>query len=97
MSICYILKSEKLNKYYIGASNVGVKERIVAHNNGKYGSKSFTAKATDWVLILEIEAESFAHAHRMELKIKSMKSKKYVENLVLHPELVRKVFLETIE
>ncbi len=80
-SVCYILYSPSLDRYYIGASRDAVSVRLARHNSGYYGSKSFTSKASDWELYFELHADDYAHAVRMEDFIKSMKSRKYIENL----------------
>ena len=95
--ICaYILYSETLNKYYVGACQESIEERILKHNTGFYGSKTFTSNASDWILYLKIETQDYAYAIRIERKIKSMKSRVYIENLKQHSELVEKVFNNTL-
>ncbi len=94
-SCCYIIYSEKLNKFYIGASQESIEVRIEKHNNHEYGNHRFTAKAIDWVLFIKIETDNYAHAIRLERKIKSMKSKKYIENLKEYPDLIQKILIET--
>ena len=95
--ICtYILYSETLNKYYVGACQESIEERILKHNTGFYGSKTFTSNASDWILYLKIETQDYAHAIRIERKIKSMKSRVYIENLKQYSELVEKVFNNTL-
>ena len=91
MISCYILYSPNLNRYYVGATQNGVMSRIDKHNDSYYGYQSFTAKTSDWVLYLNINCETFAHALRIEKKIKSMKSRVYIENLKKYPELVAKI------
>jgi putative endonuclease len=88
---CYILYSVFLDKFYIGACQYALEERIRKHNEHTYGNHRFTAAAKDWELFLKIEADSFPHAVRLERKIKSMKSRTLIRNLVRYPELVRKV------
>jgi len=95
--ICtYILYSETLNKYYVGACQESIEERILKHNTGFYGLKTFTSNASDWILYLKIETQDYAHAIRIERKIKSMKSRVYIENLKKYSELVDKVFNNTL-
>jgi putative endonuclease len=56
--ICaYILYSETLNKYYVGACQESIEERILNHNTSFYGSKTYTTKASDWKLCLKIETQ----------------------------------------
>lgn len=92
---CYILFSKKLNRYYIGSTKDLIESRIEKHNSGFYGKKSFSASANDWTLFLLIEAQDYPHAVRLERKIKSMKSSKYIQNLKSYPELVDKIIAET--
>ena len=95
--ICtYILYSETLNKYYVGACQESIEERILKHNSSFYGSKTFTSNASDWILCLKIETQDYAHAIRIERKIKSMKSRVYIENLKKYSEVVEKVFNNTL-
>ncbi|HKK64013.1 MAG TPA: GIY-YIG nuclease family protein [Bacteroidales bacterium] len=92
---CYILYSEKLDKFYIGASHEDVNNRLDKHINHSYGKHRFTAKTNDWVVFLNIDANDYPHAIRIERKIKSMKSKKYILNLKKYPELIQKLIKQT--
>ena len=93
---CYIIFSNKLNRFYIGATQVDVKSRLEKHNNGSYGKSKFTSTANDWQLVLFISAHDFAHAVRIEKKIKSMKSSIYIQNLSKYPELLEKLVSSTL-
>ncbi|MFN7301097.1 MAG: GIY-YIG nuclease family protein [Bacteroidota bacterium] len=79
---CYILYSASLDKFYIGACQDALEERIRKHNEHAYGNHRFTAAAKDWQLFLKIEADSFPHAVRFERKIKSMNSVNSTRSLV---------------
>jgi len=92
---CYILFSDKLNKFYVGATQEDVSKRIEKHNQSSYGKHRFTAVADDWKLFLFIPASDYAHAIRLERKIKSMKSVKYIQNLIMYPELLNKLVSST--
>ena len=92
---CYVLYSASLDKFYIGACQDSLEERIRKHNEHAYGNHRFTAAAKDWELFLKIEAESYPHAVRLERKIKSMKSRKFIKDLVQYPELISKIKFET--
>jgi putative endonuclease len=94
-SSCYILFSKNLGKFYIGATQESVEQRLDKHNQHSYGNHRFTAKADDWEMFITIEAGDFAHAVRMERKIKSMKSKNYILNLKQFPELRQKLIIQT--
>ncbi len=95
MAHCYIIQSKKLDKFYIGACNGSLEERLDNHNNHAYGNHRFTAKASDWAVVLVIKTDEYSHAIRLERKIKSMKSSQYIRNLLKYPELVEKIFHET--
>ncbi|WP_084426805.1 GIY-YIG nuclease family protein [Aequorivita capsosiphonis] len=95
MAHTYILYSQKLDSFYIGACHEDLSIRIINHNNGRYGRHRFTSRASDWVLFLQFEVGSYAHAIRLERKIKSMKSRKYIMNLSKYPELREKIINET--
>ena len=94
---CYILFSELLNKFYIGVCQDSLEDRITKHNNHEYGNHRFTAAANDWKLFLQIDTKNYAHAVRIERKIKSMKSRIYIQNLTKYPELIEKLISETNE
>ncbi|MCO4807666.1 MAG: GIY-YIG nuclease family protein [Flavobacteriales bacterium] len=96
MPHCYILQSKKLNRFYIGACQDNLNSRIEKHNNHAYGKHRFTAQASDWTLFIEIETTNYARAVRIERKIKAMKSRRYIETLIVYPELVSKIYNETI-
>ena len=93
---CYILYSTKLKKFYTGACQESLEARINKHNLHVYGNHRYTSSATDWELFLKIEVENYKHALRLERKIKSMKSSKYIRNLMKYPELIQKIKLETM-
>jgi putative endonuclease len=92
---CYILYSENLSKYYIGACQDNLEDRIIKHNTSFYGSKCFTSTSNDWELKLFIPTQEFSQVIRLEKKVKTMKSKIYIQNLLKYPELIEKIFNET--
>lgn len=94
MPCCYILYSSKINKFYIGSCD-DFELRLLAHNQGKYGSSSYSHITNDWQLYLKINTVDFSHAVRLERKIKKMKSRKHIENLRKYPELIEKIIVET--
>ena len=91
MNCCYIIYSEKLNRFYIGICQDDLKERIVKHNNHTYGNHRFTAKASDWVLFLSIDCESYSQAVKIEKHIKAMKRSVYIKNLINYPNVIIKL------
>lgn len=91
MANCYILFSEKLNKYYIGTTSKNVDARIEEHNMNHYGDAKFTSPANDWVLFKSIPCNDLLQARKIEQHIKKMKSKKYILDLNNYPELIQKL------
>ncbi len=89
MASVYILSSKKLNKFYIG-SCLDLEERLIEHRNKKFAN-SFTSVADDWELFLEISELEGSIARKIENHVKSMKSKKYIENLKKYPEMRSKL------
>ena len=83
----YVLQSEKLSRFYIGSTK-DLQGRLEKHLSHFYGNQNFTTKADDWFLFLSIECTSEIQARKIELHIKSMKSRKYVENLLKYPEMI---------
>jgi len=87
---CYILYSQSLNRHYIGYTS-DIEERIILHNTGYFGGRTYTRKTSDWELFLLIPCETITQAILVESKIKRMKSRKYIENLKKYPEMVEKI------
>ena len=88
MSGCYILFSEKIQKFYVGATKDDVHNCIEKPNTQFYGTHKFTAVADDWNLFLFIATKDYSQALRIEKKIKSMKSSKFIRNLKGNEALV---------
>jgi len=78
MPYTYILFSEKLNKYYIGAC-IDIDRRLYEHN---IGHSKFTHLGIPWELKYAEEYPTLLEAKQRELKIKKMKSRKYIEDLI---------------
>ena len=74
---CYILFSEKINKYYIG-STTDIERRLHDHNRGK---EKFTKTGVPWILVYTEALETLTLARKRELQIKKQKSRKYIEQL----------------
>ena len=87
---CYIIFSKSTNRYYVGYTS-DIQERLKLHNDGYFGKRSYTHKASDWDLFLLIPCETIEQAVFVESKIKKMKSRKYIENLKKYPELLKKI------
>ncbi|WP_242610685.1 GIY-YIG nuclease family protein [Aquimarina brevivitae] len=92
---CYILSSQKINKFYIGACQENLNQRIQKHNTSFYGKKSYTSITNDWTLYLFIPTKTYTQAIAIEQKIKAMKSRTYIQNLKKYPEMVEKLMLKT--
>ena len=78
MPYCYILYSEKLDKYYIGAC-INIDRRLYEHN---IGHSKFTKTGIPWVLKYKEEYNDLLLAKRRELAIKKMKSRQYIIKLI---------------
>jgi putative endonuclease len=77
MPFVYIIYSDKLNKYYVGAC-IDLQRRLNEHN---MGHSKFTSTGMPWVLKYKEEFESLQEAKKREQYIKKMKSRKYIEGL----------------
>ena len=75
---CYILYSEKLNKYYVG-STTDIERRLLEHNRGK---EKFTSTGAPWIMVYKEFFDGLSAARKRELYIKKMKSRKYIESLI---------------
>ena len=79
MPFTYILYSKKLDKYYVG-SCINLERRLYEHN---IGHSKFTSLGIPWIIVYTEEYETAGLAQKREMKIKRMKSKKYIEDLIL--------------
>ena len=70
-ALCYILYSKSFNKFYVGATDEAIEQRLEKHNNQSYGSHRYTATTNDWEVYLILETNDYAHAIRTKRKIKS--------------------------
>ena len=84
----YIIYSEKLNRFYTGFTT-DFDVRFDFHLHAE--KHKFTAKADDWELHFKIECASKNQGLKIERHIKDMKSKKYIQNLLLYPEITQKL------
>ena len=74
----YILYSESRKKYYIGSTGE-LQRRVSQHNSSRYG---FTAVGRPWRLVYSAEYLTKTEALRREHYLKSMKSSRFIENLI---------------
>jgi len=73
-----MLYSPKLYKYYVGAC-IEMERRLCEHN---IGHSKFTRLGIPWELKYAEEYATLLEAKQRELKIKKMKSRKYIEELI---------------
>ena len=92
MASVYILFSPKLDKFYIG-SCVNLPNRLLEHKNKTFRN-SYTRILEDWELYFEINDLDGVIARKIEIHIKSMKSKKYIENLKKYSEMRQKLIFK---
>jgi putative endonuclease len=90
MAYCYILYSNSLDKYYIGATHEDLSQRLNKHFEAFYKG-SFASQTKDWELFFEIFCETYSMAINIERHIKKMKSRIYIENLKKYPGMTDKL------
>ena len=78
MAFMYILHSEKLGKYYVGACT-DLPRRFYEHN---IGHSKFTSLGVPWILVYKEEFVELKLAKKRESEIKRKKSRKYIEELL---------------
>ena len=78
MPFTYILFSEKLNKYYIGAC-IDLERRFYEHN---IGHSKFTSTGIPWKIVYKEDYSTLTEAKQREGQIKNIKSKKYIDDLI---------------
>jgi putative endonuclease len=78
MPCTYIIYSAKLDKYYIGAC-IDFERRLYEHN---IGHSTFTSTGIPWEKKFTKEFPTLQEAKAYELKLKKMKSRKYLEDLI---------------
>ena len=64
-----------------------VHERIIKHNQHTY-QNSFSKIANDWKLVLSYECSDRNEALYLESFIKRMKSRVFVEKIILNPKIL---------
>ena len=74
----YIIYSNKLNKYYVGAC-IDLQRRLYEHN---IGHSKFTSLGLPWILKYLESFATLPHAKKRELEIKKKKSRIYIEKLI---------------
>ncbi|MEK7140708.1 MAG: GIY-YIG nuclease family protein [Patescibacteria group bacterium] len=83
MGYLYILKSKKNGRYYIG-STINLDRRLVEHNAGKTASLRNLLPVE---LVFSKIYDDLGEARKMELHLKSLKSKNIIERIVRDKEV----------
>jgi putative endonuclease len=78
MAWVYILYSKKIKKYYVGAC-IDFDRRFYEHN---LGHSKFTSTGIPWELVYTEEWDDLVLAKQRELKIKKMKYRIYIQELI---------------
>ncbi len=78
MYYCYILYSEKLNKYYIGSTG-DLEGRLQRHNSSNHG---FTSTGKPWIMKYSEVFENKTLALKRELQLKNWKNRNAIEELI---------------
>ena len=89
MAVVYVLYSASVNKFYVG-SCVDLEERTEKHLS-KHFPGAFTGKTTDWVVYFSRDNLTYIQARKIEMHLKKMKSKKFIENLKKYPEIMERL------
>ncbi|MBL0044332.1 MAG: GIY-YIG nuclease family protein [Flavobacteriales bacterium] len=79
MAWLYILRSDHLNRYYIGHTTEDVHERLRKHLSAHQG---WTSKAKDWKIVYKEEHVDKSSAYRRELELKGWKKRSRIEALI---------------
>ncbi len=83
----YILKSDIVNRYYVGHT-ADIENRLYHHISGR---EKYTKKTSDWYLVYNKEYKTRTQAKKVENFIKKQKSRIFIEKLI-----AGKVNLDTI-
>jgi len=89
MHFVYIIYSQSTDKYYIGETN-DLFTRVNWHNSKQF-QDAYTVIADDWEIFWSLQCYNISQARKIEKHIKSMKSRKYIENLIKYPEMSGKL------
>lgn len=86
----FVFYSPSLNDYYFGESD-DFHTKLDKLNSGYYDTLKAIAKASDWEIKLVIECDSKPHAVRVLKHISSKPNDLYLNNLSIHPGLVKRL------
>ena len=79
MYYVYILKSQSSGEYYIGQTQ-NLEKRIIRHNSGQ---SRYTKGRGPWQIVYKVEFISRSEAISLEKKLKSQKSRTFLEKLIM--------------
>ena len=86
MYFTYILQSESTGRYYIGSTD-NLDRRVAQHNNPGYkGSKTTKRFKGPWKLVYTESSQTRAEAMSREREIKSWKSRKAIQDLIINSD-----------
>ena len=91
MCFIYIIFSKKLDRFYIGSTELHPTQRLELHNNQYYGKLKFTSNGIPWELFWYHHIHSKRVALKIEKHIKKMKSRKYILNIKKYPNIMQKL------
>ena len=84
MYFTYILQSESTERYYIGSTD-NLDRRMAQHNDPGYkGSKTTKRFKGPWKLVYTESSQARAEAMSREREIKSWKSRKAIQDLIIN-------------
>ncbi len=89
MFYIYIIYSLKSNTYYIGTTD-NVERRLNEHNS-KFYKNSYTSKGIPWEINLSYQCENSNQAYKLELFIKRMKSRKFIEKIINQTDILDEI------
>ena len=76
----YILYSDRIGRFYIGQTN-NLENRLARHNDAKR-KKLWTHRGIPWTMVAAIPFHDRASAMRDEKRLKSMKSRRVIEEVI---------------
>lgn len=71
---------------------LNLNDRLSKHHEKYYAGK-YTSISNDWELYVELVCQSINQSRKVEIHIKRMKSRKYIQDLKSYPEMREKLLL----
>jgi putative endonuclease len=84
----YILKSEKLDRFYIGSSDNPERRLINQHNKGFVKA---TKAGIPWEIVFQQKYVDLVMARKIEYKLKTYKSRKIIEKIIQNQDCTIKI------